>query len=681
MSIYVNVVNQRLSIASSFDNIISGSQEFVKFKFNLGDEWNGLMTFAQFRQNGTAYNQYLDDDNCVFLPAEIGAGTCTLMLYGSGGKTIATTNYLILKIDSDILVSDAQSTEISQSLYNQLVAKIEAVTSWNSQSVTDLENKTADLQAQVNRKADTTALQTEIIRAKAAENANAAAIATKANQTQVDKLEIKITELASNEVVAQEIEKAVKAEMAEYLLSGQLAEMTIKDGSLTRAKVNSQFEETLKKADTAMQPSVYDPQGLNADIYSYAQGRADIVQENLLAVTHEIADAYKLTDTVKYSKLGDAVRGAVELSKTYTQALLADYKAFTIKIVDELPVAGESQTFYLIPKKSGDGYDKYWYITNSVGEKQWDAFGASSTVVVETLPESGETDVDYILNSPAGCLYYKWIDNAWKMVAGSLAYVAATLPSVSDGNEFTDYYITNQSNGSYIHYRLINGEYKVIGGDSYTKAEIDAFLATIKENVDTELSETSENPVQNKVITEILYDHELGTAKLYERSDLKEFDLWKEQTLEAEVSSVEFNFNTSAINVYPTELLVTLVMPPPTQSLAYVIAELECAGGSKTYFTSCGGDGSGVIIKPDTGLNFLGGFRIRLSSPFACCTTWGVLSKFLSPNGTFPKAGYGVRMLGGKTEEENHFKKLTLHASGGTSKLLPVGTKIQVYFK
>lgn len=504
MSIYVNVVNQRLSIASSFDNIISGSQEFVKFKFNLGDEWNGLMAFAQFRQNGTAYNQYLDDDDCAFLPAEIGAGTCTLMLYGSGGKTIATTNYLTLKVDSDILVSDAQSTEISQSLYNQLVAKIEAVTSWNGQSVTDLENKTADLQAQVNRKADATALQTEIIRAKAAENANAAAIATKANQTQVDELETKITELASNEVIAQEIEKAVEAEMAEYLLSGQLAEMTIKDGSLTRAKVNSQFEETLKKADTAMQPSVYDPQGLKVDVYSYAQGRADIVQENLLAVTHEIADAYKLTDTVKYSKLGDAVRGAVELSKTYAQALLADYKAFTIKIVDELPAAGESQTFYLIPKESGDGYDKYWYITNSVGEKQWDAFGASSTVVVETLPESGETDVDYILNSSTGCLYYKWIDNAWKMVAGSLAYVAATLPSVSDGNEFTDYYIANQSNGSYIHYRLINGEYRVIGGDSYTKAEIDAFLAAVKESVETNASDIQSNATNLQSLSQTL---------------------------------------------------------------------------------------------------------------------------------------------------------------------------------
>lgn len=200
-------------------------------------------------------------------------------------------------------------------------------------------------------------------------------------------------------------------------------------------------------------------------------------------------------------------------------------------------------------------------------------------------------------------------------------------------------------------------------------------------NIDTELSETSENPVQNKVITETLNDHELRIATVEESSYFKKFRLWSEQTLETEVSSVEFNFATSAINVYPTELLVTLVVPPPTQTLAYVKAEFESAGGSKNYFISCGGDGSNTVIKPDTGLNFLGGFRLKLSTPFACCTTWGVLNKNSSPYGAFPKVGYGVIKLPGKTEEENHFKKLTLSATGGTSRLLPVGTKIQVYFK
>lgn len=208
-----------------------------------------------------------------------------------------------------------------------------------------------------------------------------------------------------------------------------------------------------------------------------------------------------------------------------------------------------------------------------------------------------------------------------------------------------------------------------------------ARISDIKMTVDTELSETSENPVQNKVITETLYDHELGIDTLWERSDLKEFKLWSKQMLETEVSSVEFNFNTNALSLYPTELLVTLVVPPPTQTLAYVNAAFESAGGSKNYFISCGGDGSNTVIKPDTGLNFLGGFRLKLSTPFACCTTWGVLNKNSSPYGAFPKVGYGVIKLPGKTEEENHFKKLTLSATGGTSRLLPVGTQIQVYFK
>lgn len=81
--------------------------------------------------------------------------------------------------------------------------------------------------------------------------------------------------------------------------------------------------------------------------------------------------------------------------------------------------------------------------------------------------------------------------------------------------------------------------------------------------VDTELSETSENPVQNKVATEMLYDHELRIATIEESSDFKEFKLWSEQTLEAEVSSVEVNFRTNTIGLYPSELLVTLVVPLP----------------------------------------------------------------------------------------------------------------------
>ena len=125
MEIFVNVTNQKLSIASSFCNAVSGSQEFVKFKYILGDEWNGLTVFAQFGQNGAGYNQYLDENNCVYLPAEINPGICTMMLYGTGSNTIATTNYINLKIESSAYISDASSTEISQTLYTQLINRID----------------------------------------------------------------------------------------------------------------------------------------------------------------------------------------------------------------------------------------------------------------------------------------------------------------------------------------------------------------------------------------------------------------------------------------------------------------------------------------------------------------------------------------------------------------------------
>ena len=481
MDILVNVANQKLKIATNLKSLVAGTQEFVRFVFNLNGDWDGLMTFAQFRQNGVAYNQYLDENNSAYLPSEIGVGTCTLMLYGSNQNTIATTNYLTLTVDENILVSDAQSTEISQSLYQQLVTRVNTLLTWNEQNAADLNAVDRDLQQQINTKAAANDLITEIARAKAAEKANSDAISTKASQSEVDQLSIKVTQLESNEVVANLIQQAVENEIETYLNNGTLASMTIGDGSIARAKVNSDFEATLTKADTAMQPSVYDPQNLRVDIFSYAQGRADMVQLNVNNVVNEIRDAYSLTDTISYTNLGDALRGAVTLSRNYAQALLADYKAFTISIVDDLPLVGNSQTFYLVPKDSGTGYDKYWYITDSNGDAIWDVFGGSSTVVVTELPVTGEEDVDYILRSSSGCLYYKWIDGVWQVVAGSIASVISSLPA--SGNEFTDYYLLTE-NGVYVHYRYINGHFHSIGTETYTSDELDTMLAGLREDID-----------------------------------------------------------------------------------------------------------------------------------------------------------------------------------------------------
>lgn len=141
MDILVNVVNQKLKIPTNIKNFVAGTQEFIRFTFNLADEWDSLTTFAQFAQDGVAYNQLLDSDNCVYLPSEIKEGTFTLMLYGSGGTTIATTNYLTLKLDGNVFVDDAQSTNISQPIYTQLVNLLDSYMATS----TDVESQVATL--------------------------------------------------------------------------------------------------------------------------------------------------------------------------------------------------------------------------------------------------------------------------------------------------------------------------------------------------------------------------------------------------------------------------------------------------------------------------------------------------------------------------------------------------------
>ena len=173
MSILVNVVGQKMLVSSGMENVVAGSQKFVKFRFNLSEEWDGLLVFAQFTQHGKAYNQYLDEENVAYLPPEIGAGIFNVMLYGSRDVVIGTTNYLTFKAHENILISDASSTDISASLYSQLVAQVAA----HKDSIDD-----------------------EVIRATQAEAALDRRIMAKANQAQVDDLSLRVSTLANDAV-------------------------------------------------------------------------------------------------------------------------------------------------------------------------------------------------------------------------------------------------------------------------------------------------------------------------------------------------------------------------------------------------------------------------------------------------------------------------------------------------
>lgn len=492
MDILVDVVNQRLQTATNLTSFIAGTQEFIRFVFNLDSDWDNLLTFAQFTQNGVSYNQYLDEENGACLPSEIEAGTCTLTLFGSYENKKATTNHLTLEITENNLVSDGNSTQITLTLYEQLASEVHSLSTWKNQFKADYSAADAALQQQINTKANQSDLQREISTARAAEQSNAAAILLKADKSKVAELESKVDQLANNEVVASAIEESVRQEIADYIADGTLSNMSIQDNSITRSKVDDDFEATLKRADSALQEAD------GNEIRVYAKTQSDVVNDEVTKLKNEIQGAYKLDDTHIYTNLGDAVRGAATVaendSNAYARQLLRDYKAFTIKIVDELPEVGESMTFYLVPNNSTTGYDKYWWITEeSTNLSKWDVFGSSSTMVVTALPIIGDSDIDYILRTPAGCLYYKWIDGVWQVVAGSIAKVGSSLPET--GDEFTDYYILNES-GVYVHYRYIGGEFHSIGTETYTSDEIDLLTAQLSDRMTT-----LENTVSGEINT------------------------------------------------------------------------------------------------------------------------------------------------------------------------------------
>ena len=428
MEVLINVNGQRLGMGTNLKNFVEGTQNFVKFRFNLDDEWSDLTTFAQFTQDGMAYNVLLVD-GCACLPPEIVAGTCTMMLYGTGlteseSAIIATTNYLTLKLDENILIEGADSTEITPSLYTQLCNLVNSYTT-----------STERLEAQIALKANQTALTAEKERAQGVEGSLRTDVDSKASQTDLTTLAGRVTDLENNPVSSEDIATAVQQQIAALIASGALDEMTIGDGTVGREKVDADFEATLAKADSAMQPTVYDPNGYGSletpvDPYSFAQAQ-DTIRNNALMQTNSISVTDVASEVVQYAGLLAALSGTLQRSERYAAALLANYTPFSISIVNELPSTGAERTFYLIPKSNGDGYDKWWYILDENSNPTWDSFGSSTTEVVSTLPLVGDEDVDYILAANDEYQYYKYIDNQWVLIAGSTAVILGSYSSGS----------------------------------------------------------------------------------------------------------------------------------------------------------------------------------------------------------------------------------------------------------
>ena len=257
MDILVDVAGQKLKISTNLKSLVSGTQEFIRFVFNLGGDWDNLTTFAQFRQNGAAYNQYLDENKSAYLPTEIQPGKCTIMLYGSGGNTIATTNYVALTIDEHHLIVDAESTDISLSLYNQLVNRVDSLLAEANEAATKA-NSAASNADEMAEKAQNSATLADEATARAKASADSADSATsRANQA------IEATNTATNKAntaanrVDESVQKAEKAaenanrSSQEAETAASAANSAADDATNSAAKATEQTEAASKATSNA----------------------------------------------------------------------------------------------------------------------------------------------------------------------------------------------------------------------------------------------------------------------------------------------------------------------------------------------------------------------------------------------------------------------------------------------
>ena len=144
-NIYIDISGQKLAVNPQDINIVDGTQDFIRFVFHTDGEWSGLNIVAHFMQVDQVYKRTLNEDMSVMLPSEITSGGFTLALCGSGDKTIATSNYLTFRVYKEIFLANEQSTEITPSLYNQLVDKVNSIASWDVEGVEEITGKVNSL--------------------------------------------------------------------------------------------------------------------------------------------------------------------------------------------------------------------------------------------------------------------------------------------------------------------------------------------------------------------------------------------------------------------------------------------------------------------------------------------------------------------------------------------------------
>ena len=431
MDIIINVVGQQLKTVTNLKSVVSGTQKFIRLKFNFDSDWDGLTKVAQFIQNDTPYEDTLDVNNQVYLPPQIVPGNCIVVLYGSNGDDIrATTDYLSLTINKNMIVDEAQPIQMTESVFDMIVRAVTGVSINRSEFEAIVQNDVEavlDYYREQGVLADLTIEDGTIGREKV--NAAFEATLVKADNAmqQIDPNSVEYSMLSPS------LQTAI--DTIDHL------DMAIPDASIGREKVNAEFEATLAKADTAMQ-GIDDESITKAKLSQSVQASLDLADSAMQSIADESVTKAKLAQSVQASlDLADSAMQSIPNASISRSKVDATFEATLAKadsamqpsvynpndiatdpysyadakavVVEELPVSGTSGIDYYMANASGL-YEHYRWI-----DDDYQMIGTSaSTVVVDELPNNPNPDFDYILVNNGEYQYYKYIDDDWAMISG-----------------------------------------------------------------------------------------------------------------------------------------------------------------------------------------------------------------------------------------------------------------------
>ena len=433
MDIIINVVGQQLKTVTNLKSVVSGTQKFIRLKFNFNSDWDGLTKAVQFIQNNVPYEDTLDVNNTVYLPPQIEPGNCIVVIYGTNNNDIrATTDYLNLTINKNMIVEDAQSIQMTESVFDMIVRAVTGISITQQQFESIVHADVEDVIEYYREQgilADLTIEDGTIGREKV----------DAAFESTLAKADSAIQRGDANAVTYAMLDTAVQ----DKLDSIDSIDLTIPDGSITRAKVDANFEATLAKADSAVQ---------------YTD--TDAVTKAML--TSSVQASLNLADTAMQS-IADGSITKTQLTQSVQMSL--DLANSAMQSIPDASIARSkvNAAFEATLAKADGAMQESVYNPNNIATDPY-SYADAKAVVVEELPQSGTSGIDYYMENASGLYeHYRWIDDDYQMIGTSASTVVVSeLPN--DPNPDFDYILVN--NGEYQYYKYINNSWAMISGGS-----------------------------------------------------------------------------------------------------------------------------------------------------------------------------------------------------------------------